>query len=79
MSEHLLLVTEDERAHAAQSPAEIAELIEARARFADELRRAGQLRDHGRFRPSAEGKRVRRAPELVVEDGPFADALAGYC
>lgn len=73
MSDFLLAVIEDESAHAAQSPAQIAELIAQRARFAAELR--GQLRDSGRFRPSREGKRVRRAG---VEDGPFAPALAAY-
>lgn len=78
MSEYLLLIAEDEPAHAAQSPADIAALIEARARFADELRRAERLRDHGRFRPSAEGKRVRCAPALHVEEGPFSPALGGY-
>jgi hypothetical protein len=78
MSEYLLLIDEDEPAHAAQSPAEIAALIAARARFADELRGAGQLVEHGRLRPSAEGKRVRCAPELRVEDGPFSPALAGF-
>jgi hypothetical protein len=78
MSEYLLLITEDESAHAAQSPAAIAELLAARVRFTDELRRSELLRDHGRFRPSAEAKRVRCAPELQIEDGPFAPALAGY-
>jgi len=75
MSDYLLMVHENEREHAAQSPKAIAELIVRRAEFADELRRAGQLRDRGRFRPSGEGKRVRGAR---VDDGPFAGALAEY-
>ena len=78
MSEYLLMVLEDEGAHAAQSPKAMAELIEKRARFADDLRRAGRLVDAGRFRPSREGKRVR--PNRV-EDGPFAGedhALGAY-
>jgi hypothetical protein len=73
MTDYLLMVREDERAHAAQSPRAMAELIVAHARFADELRRADQLRDAGRFRPSAEGKRVRRRGDrLRVEDGALA-------
>ena len=78
MGDYMLMVLEDEAAHAAQSPMAIAELIEQRARFADELRRAGKLRDAGRLRPSREGKRVR--PQHVA-DGPFADdgkALGAY-
>ena len=75
MTDSLLLVHEDEAAHAAQSPAAIAELIAQRARFADALRASGQLRDHGRFRPSREGVRVDRER---VEHGPFATPLAAY-
>ncbi len=69
MTEYMVMVLEDEAAHAAQPPQAMAELIEKRARFADDLRRAGQLVDAGRFRPSREGTRVR--PNRV-EDGPFA-------
>ncbi len=78
MTEYMVMVLEDEAAHAAQPPQAMAELIEKRARFADELRRAGRLVDAGRFRPSREGKRVR--PNRV-EDGPFAGedkALGAY-
>jgi len=81
MSDFLLMVLEDERAHAAQSPKAIAELIVQRAKFADELRSAGRLRDSGRFRPSREGKRIRRSSDApAIEDGPFAGdhALAAY-
>jgi hypothetical protein len=76
VSDVLLLVHEDEAAHAAQSPAAIAELIARRARFTAALRARGQLRDHGRFRPSREGVRVHRDR---VEHGPFARPLAAYC
>src|SRR5512146_1128366 len=78
MPEFMLMVLEDETAHAAQPPNEMAALIEHRAAFADRLRRDGKLRDTGRLRPSREGKRVR--PEQV-EDGPFAEngkALGAY-
>jgi hypothetical protein len=70
----MLMVLEDEAEHAAQSPAAMAELIERRAEFAGRLRGAGNLRDHGRFRPSKEGKRARRAGDsFAVETGPFAE------
>lgn len=81
MSDYLLMVLEDDRAHVSQPPKAIAELITERARFADELRRTGRLRDSGRFRPSREGKRVRlRGDKLRVDDGPFPEdyGLAAY-
>lgn len=83
MAEYLVMTLEDEDAHASQSPKEISELIEQGAEFADELRRAGRLKDHGRLRPSKEGKRLRReGGRLQVRDGPFAEegrALGSYC
>jgi hypothetical protein len=72
--EYLVTTLEDEPAHAAQSPKAVAELIEDSAAYADELRRAGQLADRGRLRPSKEGKRLRRrGGRLAVEDGPFVE------
>jgi hypothetical protein len=80
--DYLLMVLEDEAEHAAQSPAAMAGLIEQRAAFVGRLRGAGKLRDHGRLRPSKEGKRARRqGPRLTVEGGPFAEAgkaLGGF-
>jgi hypothetical protein len=74
MADYLLMVLEDERAHEARSPGQIAELIDDQARFGQRLRDAGQLRDSARLRPSKHGKRVKRvAAELQVVDGPFAD------
>jgi hypothetical protein len=82
MAEYMVMVLEDEEEHASQAPGAMAELIDERARFVDELRRRGRLRDGGRFRPSKEGKRVRREDgRLVVEDGPLAEdgkALGAY-
>jgi hypothetical protein len=79
----MLMVLEDEDAHASQSPKAMAELIDRREAFVDGLRRAGVLRDGGRLRPSKEGKRVRRDGDgLHVQSGPFAEdgkALGGYC
>jgi hypothetical protein len=82
MAEYMLMVLEDEVAHAAQSPKAMSELIDRRAQFADGLRRAGQLRDSGRFRPGTEGKRVGRdGDRLDVQDGSLADdgrVVGGY-
>lgn len=82
MTDHMLIMLENEDVHASESPKAIAELIDERARFAARLRKAGQLRDSGRFRPSKEGKRVRRdGARLVVENGPFTEegkAFGGY-
>lgn len=82
MPDYLLMVMENEDEHAAQSAAVMADLIQKRAEFASRLRGTGQLRDHGRFRPSKEGKRLRRdAVGRHVESGPFAvegKALGGY-
>jgi hypothetical protein len=74
MADYMLMVLEDEDARASQSSMAMAELIEKRARFVDGLRRAGQLKDAGLFRPSKEGRRVRREGDrLLVESGPFAE------
>jgi hypothetical protein len=82
VADYLVMTLEDEHAHASQSPKAMSELIDKSAAFADELRRAGRLKDRGRFRPSKEGKRVRREGDrLEVRDGPFGEegkALAGY-
>jgi hypothetical protein len=82
VADYLVMTQEDEQAHASQSPKAMSELIDKSAAYADELRRAGRLMDRGRFRPSKEGKRVRReGGRLAVHDGPFAEegkALGGY-
>jgi len=82
MAEYMLMVLEDERAHTAEPPKAMAKLIEERAAFAGELRRAGVLKDSGQLRPSKEGKRVRRSgKDLDVRDGPFIEkgrALGAY-
>jgi hypothetical protein len=82
MPDYMLMVLENEAEHAAQSPTAVARLIEERAQFVGRLRSAGKLRDHGRFRPSKEGKRARRqGARLAVEGGPFTDdgkALGGF-
>lgn len=82
MSDYLLMVLEDEAAHASESPKATQELIERRAQFVEGLRRAGKLRDGGRLRPSKEGARVHRdRDDVVVRPGPFAGeprALAAW-
>jgi len=71
MAEYMLMVLEDEAAHAALSGSAVAELIERRAAFEDELRRAGTLKHSGQLRPSKEGRRIHRRE---VKRGPFAEA-----
>jgi hypothetical protein len=82
MADYLLLIFEDEGAHARQSPQAMAELFDARARFAESLRGRGQLEDMACLRPSKDGKRVRRRSDgLQVACGPFAEggkALGAY-
>jgi hypothetical protein len=82
VTEYLVMTRDDENAHASQSPKAMSELIERRATYAEELCRAGRLKDSGRLRPSKEGKRVRREGGRVeVRDGPFREeglALGGY-
>jgi hypothetical protein len=82
MAGYLLMVLEDEDAHASAAPKTTADLIERQKEFADSLRREGKLKDGGRLRPSKEGKRVRRAGGTVrIDAGPFGDekkALGAY-
>ncbi|HXN33647.1 MAG TPA: YciI family protein [Polyangiaceae bacterium] len=82
MTQYMLMVLEDEAAHAALPAKAVAGLIEKRAAFEDELRRAGVLKDSGQLRPSKEGRRIRRAGgRLEEQPGPFAEdgkALGGY-
>lgn len=86
MTQYMLLLLEDEVAHAALPARAVAELIEKRAAFEAELRRTGVLKDSGQLRPSKEGRRVRRAratpaPQLDETLGPFAEeghTLGGY-
>jgi hypothetical protein len=74
MAEYMLMVLEDETTHAALPAKAMAELIEKRAAFEDELRRAGVLKSSGQLRPSKEGKRIRHDGAcLEVRPGPFAD------
>jgi len=75
MADYMLMVLEDENAHASQPPQVMAELIEKRRAFIDGLRRTGRLKDSGRLRPSKEGRRARRTgSRLEIQVGPFADA-----
>ena len=82
MPDYLLMVLEDEAAHAEQSAKAMAELIDERAQFVDRLRRAGQLRDGGRFRPGKEATRVRRIDDrLEITAGSSAEGdkvIGGY-
>jgi hypothetical protein len=82
MASYMLMVLEDEPAHAALPANKVAELIAKRTAFEDRLRRAGILKDSGQLRPSKDGKRLRRdGARLDVKRGPFAEegkALGAY-
>jgi hypothetical protein len=82
MPDYMLMVLEDEAAHAALPAPAVAELIEKRTAFAEELRRSGVLRDRGQLKPSKAGTRIRREGGRVeVRRGPFAEegkALGAY-
>lgn len=74
MSDYLLMVLEDEDAHAALPAHALADLIERRSAFERDLREGGHLRDSGHLRPSKEGQRVRReSAGLDARPGPFGD------
>lgn len=82
MTEYMLMVLEDEAVHEALPARAVEELLEARATFEGELRRAGVLKASGQLRPSKGGRRVRRnGGELEDRPGPFVEegrALGGY-
>lgn len=83
MNSYVLMVHENEAAHAEASPAEMAKLLEQRAAAVKKIHASGAYVDGGRLRPSVEAKRVRkRGGKLEVTNGPFAEngrALSGYC
>jgi hypothetical protein len=58
------------------------ELLEAMAKYNEELVRAGVMLDGAGLQPSSKGARVRFAgPQRTVVDGPFAETkelIAGY-
>lgn len=76
--EHLITVLETESA--GPSIAEAARLLDERAHYVERLRARGCYVDGGRFRPSAEGVRVRGAGARArIEHGPFGgEVLAAY-
>ncbi|MFO0618926.1 MAG: YciI family protein [Polyangiaceae bacterium] len=87
MSDYLLMVLEDEDAHAALPAHALADLIERRSAFERDSREGGHLRDSGHLRPSKEAARAprerwaRRAPRAVRgrrEDpsGPITGLIA---
>ncbi|HWZ91409.1 MAG TPA: YciI family protein [Polyangiaceae bacterium] len=80
MSEFMVMIHESEAAEAALGPAETRAQLEARAAYEQDLRAAGAHCDGERFRPSVEGRRVRRRDgQLHVDRGPFEEkALGAY-
>jgi hypothetical protein len=74
MTDYLMMI--GEHAHTGTA-AELSARLAARTTFQRQLGAA--CLDAGRLRPSAEGKRVHRAPgRVVVEDGPFDPTLESY-
>jgi hypothetical protein len=80
MSQFMIMIHESEAAEAALGSAETQALLEARAAYERDLRGAAAHCDGERFRPSAEGRRVRRRDgQVQVEAGPFEEkALGAY-
>jgi hypothetical protein len=80
MPEFLVLIHERETAGDSLSPQEMRALLERQALYEQTLRASAAYVDGERFRPSAEGRRVRRdegGPR--VQAGPFAEpTLGGY-
>jgi hypothetical protein len=71
----LLICSEKTEVPAAPpSPAEMQELIQAHARYGEQLRAAGKFVEANRLRPDADTSRVRiKAGHHLVTDGPFAE------
>jgi hypothetical protein len=78
---YVLLIGSD-RSVPPPPPAEMATIVQAHGRFAEELRAAGKMVHVERLRPDSEASRVRvKAGQRQVMDGPFAEtkeALGGF-
>ena len=78
---YALLISSD-RSAPPPPQAEMASILQAHGRFADELRASGKMVHVERLRPDSEASRVRiRAGHRQVTDGPFAEtkeALGGF-
>jgi len=78
MSQFMVMIREHEASEAALGPAETQSLLEARVSYEKNLHATSIYRDGERFRPSAEGRRVRRRDgQLQVEVGPFEEKAFG--
>ena len=78
MSQFMLIIRESEATEAALGAAETRALLEARAAYEQDLRVAAAHCDGERFRPSAEGRRVRRRDgQLQIDVGPFEPKAFG--
>jgi hypothetical protein len=81
---YMLLISSDktEVPTAPPTAADMQDLIQAHARFGEELRTAGKLVEAHRLRPDGDASRVRvKAGHHQVTDGPFAEtkeALGGF-
>ena len=78
MSQFMVMIHESEADEAAFGAADTRALLEARAAYEQDLRVAAAHCDGERFRPSAEGRRVRRRDgQLQVDVGPFEEKAFG--
>jgi len=78
MSQFMVMIHESEAAEAALGAAETRALLEARAAYEQSLRLAASHCDGEHFRPSAEGRRVRRRDgQLQIDVGPFEEKAFG--
>ena len=78
MSQFMVMIHEHEATESALGPADTQALLEARVAYEQNLRDASAYRDGERFRPSAEGRRVRRREgQLQVDVGPFEEKAFG--
>jgi hypothetical protein len=70
---YVLLIGSD-RSVPPPPPAEMATIVQAHGRFAEELRAAGKMVHVERLRPDSEASRVRvKAGQRQVMDGPFTE------
>jgi hypothetical protein len=78
MSQFMVMIHEHEATEVALGPAETQSLLEARVSYEKNLHAASVYRDSERFRPSAEGRRVRRRDgQVQVDVGPFEEKAFG--
>jgi hypothetical protein len=80
--QYILLITDDETTHDAESPEEAQARSAAYTAWAEQCAARGALRGGERLRPTSDATTVRvRDGEVITVDGPFAETkeqIAGY-